>query len=919
MEDNKEQRRQDVLERIRLRFSQYHKRQNEFWTRFTNNGAVKEERERHDTQLYQQRILNARANSKPRPKQDQAGKNSTTEGAYPPANTMGDTLILQQLKRRFDETFNQAQTNEEFEDRSPNKTARSDEEQRPDLASNYQQNNVINNMPKRTIQVKTNPNELPLGSSLGASKQKQSDDISGGPASQRNSHLQEKEAELTDGSTRKDSIAEEPPHPGRNNSPNVSSNCHAKQKTSTMSSVKADSNVLDQSNKDFTAGENMSNNNNLLKNGISHISNDGNLTDMLKDWENDFDIFPNISENTSPTTTNESLTDNTSKTTTVTTKARERKDAKNSNNNNNLNSHPLSHSGTFPISSGLQQQNSLGNAPPYPNNVAGGQMTPQVASPMGIGPQIRRYLVNHIQGRGRQQMGPGSFPNMAGMPVRDSMIAAPQAKNPETIAKVQEHLLIKKQMQQQQMQQMARQQMQHSMQQPYQHQTYHQQLMQMAQAAQQQQQQQRQQQPSPSPIMQSMSSHMQQQAAFMQQNMTSPVPSPMSSTPHMNRNPFQFPQDYNAYMNQQKQMPGFDGMGSMQPMRDNENQMPMGFFPKQEPSQFPIRQQMPPSQNNMLHAGMQPNAIRGMFPRDRMFQGEGMPPGQMMQSPLGPPQNFQSQVPKPPPPQYPQNNFSPPVASLERQQLQRSMSNSRNRLSHFSHPEELQNMNMQSSPALKSPGNLPMYQSPDNNMFSPMANNVPSMGSMVQQQQHNTPSSVPPPPDNNFSSYQNFGPPNMNVANAMSSATATSLNPTNWPDEGQMPKQPNIQQLRSNMNPDYRVPPSKGPPSVNLMNRQMSLDQARRINGPFSPGQMDTTSPDITQLPVNSMTQSQQQQQQQPKLSRASLPSNFKQQPQQAAQETSLRLSQMPNESDDLESLLSDPPENFDLVKNLLG
>ncbi len=95
MEDNKEQRRQDVLERIRLRFSQYQKRQTEFWTRFASTGPVKEERDRQDTQLYQQRILNARANSKPRPKQDQSAKNSASEGAYPPPNTMGDTLILQ--------------------------------------------------------------------------------------------------------------------------------------------------------------------------------------------------------------------------------------------------------------------------------------------------------------------------------------------------------------------------------------------------------------------------------------------------------------------------------------------------------------------------------------------------------------------------------------------------------------------------------------------------------------------------------------------------------------------------------------------------------------------------------------------------------------------------------------------------------
>ena len=92
--DNKEQRRQDVMERLRIRFSQYQKRQNEYYTRFMGNGPVKEERERQDTQLYQQRILNTRANTKPRAKQDQSGKTSAIEQAYQ-SNTMGDPLILQ--------------------------------------------------------------------------------------------------------------------------------------------------------------------------------------------------------------------------------------------------------------------------------------------------------------------------------------------------------------------------------------------------------------------------------------------------------------------------------------------------------------------------------------------------------------------------------------------------------------------------------------------------------------------------------------------------------------------------------------------------------------------------------------------------------------------------------------------------------
>ena len=91
--DNKGQRRQDLIERLRIRFSQYQKRHSEYLTRYVSNGPVKEDRERQDTQLYQQRILNTRANSKPRPKQEQAAKNSANEQAYPQA--MGDALILQ--------------------------------------------------------------------------------------------------------------------------------------------------------------------------------------------------------------------------------------------------------------------------------------------------------------------------------------------------------------------------------------------------------------------------------------------------------------------------------------------------------------------------------------------------------------------------------------------------------------------------------------------------------------------------------------------------------------------------------------------------------------------------------------------------------------------------------------------------------
>ena len=94
MDAENKQRRQDVMERLRIRFTQYQKRQNEYLTRFMGNGPVKEERERQDTQLYQQRILNTRTSTKPRAKQDQGGKTSAIEQAYQ-SNAMGDPLILQ--------------------------------------------------------------------------------------------------------------------------------------------------------------------------------------------------------------------------------------------------------------------------------------------------------------------------------------------------------------------------------------------------------------------------------------------------------------------------------------------------------------------------------------------------------------------------------------------------------------------------------------------------------------------------------------------------------------------------------------------------------------------------------------------------------------------------------------------------------
>eukprot|EP00795_Rhopilema_esculentum_P000842 gene842-10586_t len=881
--DNKEQRRQDVMERLRIRFSQYQKRQNEYLTRFMTNGPVKEERERQDTQMYQQRILNTRANTKPRPKQDQAGKNSTIDQAYPP-NAMGDTLILQQLKRRFDETFNQAQEGEDFEDRGPTKTSRAEEDQRNELAQ-YQQGNVMNSLP-RTMQLKNDQNDLTLVQNA-AKKNSAEENVSSIP-----NHNKESGGDVLDGSKGNENLGNDNSNSMSDSSKIVSSNCHITAKAGvTVSSVsKTEPNVVNAN----VGSASREKGNNILQNGVSHIANDGNLTDMfLKGLENDFeDMLQNISDTASSAIT-QTTTSSTIKTASGQAKTREKKENKNVNNNVITNS--MSHVNDFPPNTNVPHVNNLGNAPPYPNSVGGMQMRPQAPTPMGLRPQTLRHLVDHIQGRGRQQVGPGPYRPMTGVPVRENLVTGTQTKNPETMAKVQEHLLFKKQMQQRQMEMEMRQQMQQQMQQSYQQPTYQQQLMQMAQAAQQQQQQHS---PSPmSPMIQSMSPHMQQQA-FMQQNMNSPVPSPMSTTPLMNRNPFQFPQDYSTYMNQQKQMQGFDGMNNMQSQHDGGVQMPMSYYqtPQQEPAHYQMRQPVP-NQGTLRPAGMQSAAIRAMMTRERMLSPDSMPPGQMMQGQVGPPGSFQPQVPKPPPPQYTQNNFSPPNIPLERPQLQRSMSHPRNRLSHFSHPDEVQSGNAPTSAPLKSPGTLPMY---------PNVDNMYQMGqtgtTMTNGGQQNSNSVAARMSENNFSNFQNYGPPNMSLANAMSSRTRMS--PNNWTPDSQLQKQQTLHQMHMNMSSEYRMAMPKGP-SVNLTSRANMLGQTRRTPAHYNSG--IEKHPDVPNLAPNSMMSSQQGL----KLPGGSL----KQEP----PATDIpQVTQGNNPSDDLESILSDPPENFDLVK-LLG
>lgn len=752
----------------------------------------------------------------------------------------------------------------------------------------YQQgNNILNNLP-RAMQVKADPNDLPLGQ--GIPQQKPAEDNAGPVNPQL---VQEQPGEILDSAPGMDSLSKDQPHSSNDNAQIVTSISQLAQKANTVTATSSsDSTGLGDKN------TKRSNNSEILQNGVSHTSNDRDLNDIiLKDWDNDFeDMLKNISDNT-PSTATEPTSSNNSKTTSSQPKTREKKETKNLNNG--MLSPPMSRVNEFPVNSNLPQVSSLGNAPPYHNSVGGIQMRPQVPSPMSLGPQIRRHLVDHIQGRGRQQIGPSPYAAMGGIPMRESLVTGSQTKNPETMAKVQEHLLLKKQMQQRQMEIVRQQQMQQQMQQPYQQQTYQQQLIQMAQAAQQQQQQ-----PSPSPMspmMQSLSPHMQQQA-FMQQNMNSPVPSPMSATPHLSRNPFQFPHDYNAYISQQKQMQGFEAMGSMPSSHEGNAQIPMNYYQgQQQEPHFTMRQQIA-SQGVMRPTVMQSAVtMRAMLARERMLPSEAMSSGQMMPGPLGPPGSFQPQPPKAPPPQYSQNNFSPPSIPLERPQLQRSLSHPRNRLSHFSHPDDMQSVNGQTNVSLKSPGSLPMYPSGDNGMY-PVGGTASTITNGGQQ---NTNQSAGRMSDNSFSNFQSYGPPNMNLTNAMNSRT--TMSPKTWAHESQLQKQQTLQQIRMNMNPDYRVPTPKGP-TVNLSSRPSNVGQNRRTPAQFS-SPMEKMHTEIPSMSSDSGMPMQQ-------VPTTALANSLKQEPMMSE---TLRPPQTNDPSDDLESILSDPPENFDLVKNLLG
>jgi len=875
MDAENKQRRQDVMERLRIRFTQYQKRQNEYLTRFMGNGPVKEERERQDTQLYQQRILNTRTSTKPRAKQDQGGKTSAIEQAYQ-SNAMGDPLILQQLKRRFDETFNQVQENEDYDDRGPSKTSRSDDEPPSDL-SQYQQSNLLNNI-SRNMQVKCEQKDTNALSGI-LQKKPNDESVGHGIASLGN----ETSGEMLDAST---TPTKDLPSSTIEATKTVTATVNQSSDTSVIPDAKTDSTTQSEKESDFKSSM-QDQSNEVLQNGVSHATNEGNLADIiLKDLENDFeDMLQNISDNNSSLP--QTNTHSSAKTTTSQPKSKEKKE--NKNFNSTMNSTSTARGSEFPTS--IPNMPNRRNTPPYPNGMGSMQIRTQGPSPLGIGPQIRRHLVDHIQGRGRQQSGPAPYGAVNNMPVREPLISGTQTKNPETMAKVQEHVLFKKQLQQRQME-LMRQQLQQQMQQPYQQPTYQQQLMQIAQAAQHQQQH----SPSPiSPMMQSMSPHLQQQA-FIQQNMSSPVPSPISTTPVLNRNPFQFPHDYNAYMSQQKQMQTYDGITNIQPQHDGATQIPMNYYqgPQQEPSPFPGRQAMP-SQSSMPAPSMQSAAMRAMLTRDRIISPDTMPQGQMISGPVaGPSGSFPSHAPKQPPPQYSQNNFSPPSIPMERPQLQRSMSHPRNRLSHFSHPDGIQSYGVQSSVSMKSPGSLSMYPNMESSMY-PIGAVASSIANGGQSSTNPSPARMS---EGNFSNFQSYGPPNMNLTTALNSRT--TISPTNWTQENHLQKQQTLQQMRMTMNSDYRMPMPKGP-TVNLNSRSSTVGQVRK-----TPAQLEKQSSDITSMTPNSMMSPQRG----PKI----------------LQGTSLKKetimsdtpSQANNPSDDLESILSDPPENFDLVK-LLG
>ena len=295
------------------------------------------------------------------------------------------------------------------------KTSRSEDESHNELPQ-YQQGNMINNIP-RNMQVKCEQKDPNVVSGL--LQKKPADEKVG----QIMSNLgNEASGEILDSSTtvNKDlpsSVSEATKTVTVNQSSNTTIKSDAKPEPMTHPEKESDfvkPNIRDK------PGE-------VLQNGVSHVNNEGNLTDIiLKDLENDFeDMLQNISDNNS--SVSQTPTNNSVKATISQPKSKEKKESKSLNNNMMNNS--IARSSEFPTS--VPNMATLVNTPPYPNGIGNLQMRPHGPSPMGIGPQIRRHLVDHIQGRGRQQVGPAPYGPMNSMPVREPLVTGTQTKNPE--------------------------------------------------------------------------------------------------------------------------------------------------------------------------------------------------------------------------------------------------------------------------------------------------------------------------------------------------------------------------------------------------------------------------------------------------------------------------------------------------------
>ena len=777
------------------------------------------------------------------------------------------------MKRRFDQTFNQTvHDSEDLEETLGNKTARTDDH-RNDLVTQFQPTNVMNTMNV----TKTDPGTIEdsIHQKNISTKVEQGAAIS---QHEQASHILQVTGDSIDGTIGMDEPAEEQ---ALNNNPIVSSSAHSNPKgstdtsTSKMSTANHDSDSTSRSTKESSV--------------VNGLVDDNLPLDIIKDWDAFEDVFRHISEesNSSSSAANNHNNVRTAQSRPENSKPKEQPTAKPRERREHVKSSGSSSSSLgSPSAAHTFQSNTAANtgsvrvtsSSPYQTNFVGtAQMRSQMQVPAPMMPgqaNLRSYLAQHLHQNkqlGNHYAGHTSLPGPE-MPQRTRA----------HLAQLQEHVRRRQLQQQQQMQrrqhmEMVRQQISQQMQQPYQ-----QELMRMAQAAQHQQRLAAPQTMSP------ISPHLQQ--SFPQQPLPSPMSSPMPHTPQINssQNPFQFPNDFNSYMNH-KQIQGFDGMGNIQAPPDGNSQMPANFYSLQQQDHSPFSPGKPLTPNSPHPSNPQGPSFRAILARERMRASNMMPPPQPMQNPMQGPQGTFDGPGTRPPPQYAASNFQPVSTPLDSQQIQNSLSvgqRNTNRLSHFNatHPDEL---------SMKASGGLSMYGGGDN-LYSPLNGPNPSVSTIPSGQLT----------DNLSTNASSYPPPNMNANNIVNMARTSNISPSgSWGNDLQMSKQQVLQQRLNNLQPDFG-PVSKGP-SLNAHVRQ-NINHERPLPTPYS--SQGQSIPNMTQMSNSSIPTSYRT-----SLSKQTLGIPKTEMP----MPDTLGMPQRSNDSEDIESLLSNPPENFDLVQML--